>query len=116
MSESLPNAFSAAKAKYYFRFRASRQTVYVDEKKSTRVANVDKSASVGVASSLMLVSVIVSRETLRAWRDAARESHFVVFFSSMPLVPAYFLEIMVAVLAEGFLERDRALELFRRGF
>lgn len=30
-----------------------------------------------------------------------------MLFSSMPLVPAYFLKNMVAVFAEGFLERER---------
>ena len=82
---------------------------------STHVANVDKSAPVGVASGLMLVSVVVSREGLQTWRGASRKSHFLVFFFSMPLVPAYILKIMVAVFAEDFLERERTIGLFRRG-
>ena len=63
----------------------------------------------------MLVSIIVPRESLQAWRNAARKSHFLVFLSSMPPVPAYLLEIMVAIFAESFLERERALGLFSRG-
>ena len=38
-----------------------------------------------------------------------KKSHFLVFFSSMSLVPAYLLEDMVAVFAEAFLERSQRL-------